>query len=125
MKDGNINNDEAKKYLKLSKTWRVVKLTTLNWLTSQVIISILTLKKTGLLSSIYLKLINEDIGINVVKLNIEEFKDEIDKLEKKKAKKESYKRNKKEVLENAKALYDGVKIIIDEFEREVWRSSSN
>ena len=116
---------KQKKYLKLSKTWRVVKLTTLNWLTSQVIISILTLKKTGLLSSIYLKLINEDIGINVVKLNIEEFKDEIDKLEKKKAKKESYKRNKKEVLENAKALYDGVKIIIDEFEREVWRSSSN
>ena len=116
---------KQKKYLKLSKTWRVVKLTTLNWLTSQVIISILTLKKTGLLSSVYLKLINEDIGINVVKLNIEEFKDEIDKLEKKKAKKESYKRNKKEVLENAKALYDGVKIIIDEFEREVWRSSSN
>ena len=116
---------KQKKYLKLSKTWRVVKLTTLNWLTSQVIISILTLKKTGLLSSIYLKLINEDIGINVVKLNIEEFKDEIDKLEKKKAKKESYKRNKKEVLENAKALYDGVKIIIDESEREVWRSSSN
>ena len=116
---------KQKKYLKLSKTWRVVKLITLNWLTSQVIISILTLKKTGLLSSIYLKLINEDIGINVVKLNIEEFKDEIDKLEKKKAKKESYKRNKKEVLENAKALYDGVKIIIDEFEREVWRSSSN
>ena len=116
---------KQKKYLKLSKTWRVVKLTTLNWLTSQVIISILTLKKTGLLSSIYLKLINEDIGINVVKLNIEEFKDEIDKLEKKKAKKESYKRNKKEVLENAKALYDRVKIIIDEFEREVWRSSSN
>ena len=116
---------KQKKYLKLSKTWRVVKLTTLNWLTSQVITSILTLKKTGPLSSIYLKLINEDIDINVVKLNIEEFKDEIDKLEKKKAKKESYKRNKKEVLENAKALYDGVKIIIDEFEREVWRSSSN
>ena len=95
---------KQKKYLKLSKTLRVVKLTTLNWLTSQVIISILTFKKTGPLSSIYLKLINENIGINVVKLNIEEFKDEIDKLEKKKAKKESYKRNKKEVLENAKAL---------------------
>ena len=86
---------KQKKYLKLSKTLRVVKLTTLNWLTSQVIISILTFKKTGPLSSIYLKLINENIGINVVKLNIEEFKDEIDKLEKRKRRKNHTKEIKK------------------------------
>ena len=80
--DININNDEAKKYLKYWKTWRVIKFTTLNWFTSQVIISILTL--IGLDgSSICLKLINGNIGINVVKLNIEEFRNEIDKLEKK------------------------------------------
>ena len=35
-------------------------------------------------------------------------------------KKEPYKRNKKDVLENANALYDGVKIIIDGFERGVF-----
>ena len=43
VKNENINNHEAKKYSKLLKTLRVVKLTTLNWFTSQVIISILTL----------------------------------------------------------------------------------
>ena len=74
-------------------------------------------------SSICLKLINGNIGINVVKLNIEEFKDEIDRLEKKKAKKESHKRNKKGVLENAKALHDGLKIIIGAFERGVFEYS--
>ena len=73
----------------------------------------------GTFSSIYLKLTNGNIGINVAKLNIEDFRDEIDRLERTKAKKELYKRNKKEVLENAKALCDGVKIIIDAFERGV------
>ena len=34
---------KPEKYSKLLKTWRVVKLTTLNWCTGQVIISILTL----------------------------------------------------------------------------------
>ena len=33
VKDGTIDNNEAKKYSKLLKTWRVVKLTTLNWCT--------------------------------------------------------------------------------------------
>ena len=31
VKDGRIGDDEAKKYLKLSKIWRVIKLPTLNW----------------------------------------------------------------------------------------------
>ena len=35
---------------------------------------------------------NRDIGIDVVKLNMEEFKKEIDRLEKKKIKKEPYKK---------------------------------
>ena len=33
MKERRIDGDEAKKYSKLLKTWRVVKLTTLNWCT--------------------------------------------------------------------------------------------
>ena len=74
-------------------------MTTLNWFKGQEIISILTL-----------------IGINVAKLNIEDFRDEIDMLERTKAKKELYKRNKKEV----KSLCDGVKIIIDAFEGGVF-----
>ena len=41
----------------------------------------------GLLFNIYLKLINGNIGINVVKLNQEEFRVEIDSLEKRKQKK--------------------------------------
>ena len=47
----------------------------------------------GLLSSFYLKLINENIGINVAKLNMKEFKNEIDRLKRKKAKKTTYKKN--------------------------------
>ena len=47
----------------------------------------------GLLSSFYLKLINGNIGINVAKLNMKEFKNEIDRLKRKKAKKTTYKKN--------------------------------
>ena len=43
----------------------------------------------GPLSSFYLKLINGNIDIRVVKLNMREFKKEINRLEKKKTKKES------------------------------------
>ena len=125
LKDGNINNDEAKIIFETLKDMEGRKIDYSKLAYKSGDNQYFDFNKTGPLSSIYLKLINENTGINVVKLNIEEFKDKTDKLEKKKAKKESYKRNKKEVLENAKALYDGVKIIIDEFEREVWRSSSN
>ena len=72
------------------------------------------------LSSVYLKLVNRGIGINVLKLRLKEFKDNIDKLINKKTKKEPYKRNKKDVLENANALYDRMKIIIGAFERVVF-----
>ena len=42
----------------------------------------------GPLSSVYLKLVNGSIGINVLKLRLQEFQDEIDKLINKKTKKE-------------------------------------
>ena len=48
-----------------------------------------------LLSSFYLKLINGDISINIVKLNMKEFKNEICRLEKKKTRKQQYKKKKK------------------------------
>ena len=38
------------------------------------------------LSSVYLKLVNGNIGINVVKLKLKEFTNEIDSLKRKKAK---------------------------------------
>ena len=55
----------------------------------------------GPLSSVYLKLVNGSIGINVLKLRLQEFQDEIDKLINKKTKKEPCKRSKKDVLGNA------------------------
>ena len=51
---------------------------------------------------------------------MKEFKDKINRLKKKKAKKQPYKINKKEVLDNSEALYDGLEIIIDAFERRVF-----
>ena len=71
------------------------------------------------LSSFYLKLVNRNIGVNVVKLNMNEFKNETYRLKKKTAKKPSYKTNKKDVLENTEALYNGLNIIVDAFERWV------
>ena len=64
--------------------------------------------------------VGKDIGINVLKLRLQVFQGKKDNLINKKMKKEPYKRNKKDVLENANALYDGVKIIIDGFERGVF-----
>ena len=78
----------------------------------------------GLLSSFYLKLINGNIGISVAKLNMEEFRDEIKRLENKKAKKDSYKKNKKDILENAEIFYDGLKLIVHAFERRVFEYGS-
>ena len=47
-------------------------------------------------------------------------KTKTDKLRKKNAKKSSYKMNKRDVLENAEALYNGLNIIVDAFERLVF-----
>ena len=73
----------------------------------------------GPLSSFYLKLTNGDICINAAKLSIKEFKIEINRLEKKKTKKEPYKKN-KDVLKNANALYKGLNIIVDAFEKQIF-----
>ena len=74
----------------------------------------------GPLSSVYLKLADRDIGINVVKIRLKELEDQKNKLRVKKARIEPYKTNKKDVLKNAEALYNGVKIIMDAFENETF-----
>ena len=116
---------KQKKYLKLSKIWRVVKLTTLNWYTGQVINEYFDFTRFGALSSAYLKLVNGNVGINVVKLKLKEFKNEIDSLERKKAKKQSNKINKKDPLGNAETLYNGLNIIANAFENRIFESKQH
>ena len=69
-----------------------------------------------------MKLINGNISIDIGKLNTKDFKNEIDRLKKKKVKKQSYKSNKKYVLENFEALYNGLNIIIETFEKQIFES---
>ena len=82
----------------------------------------LNFARFGPLSSFYLKLINGSIGINVAKLNMKEFKYEINRLKGKKAKKQTYKINKKDGLENAEALYNGLNIIIEAYKNRIFES---
>ena len=74
------------------------------------------------LSSFYLKLIDGNIGINIAKLKLKEFKNEVDSLKRKKSKKQSYKTNKKDVLKNAEALYNRLNIIVNAFENRIFES---
>ena len=67
-------------------------------------------------------MINENIGINVAKLSINEFKADIDKLKRNQAKKRSYKTNKRDVLENAKTLYNILNITIEALENRISES---
>ena len=76
----------------------------------------------GPLPSFYLKLINGSIGINVAKLNMKEFKYEINRLKGKKAKKQTYKIDKRDGLENAEALYNGLNIIIEAYKNRIFES---
>ena len=74
----------------------------------------------GPLSSFYLKLINGNIGNNVVKLNMKKLKKEINRLEEKKTKKQPYKKNKEDVVKNAESLYKGLEIIVNAFEKLIF-----
>ena len=46
----------------------------------------------GPLSSLYLKLVNGNIGVGIAKLNMKEFRDEIKRLKDKKKKRDPYKK---------------------------------
>ena len=89
VKDGKINKDAAKK---IFKTLADMERSEINY--SKLVYKsgdkkYFDFNRCGLLSSFYLKLMNGDICIDVVKLNMEEVKKEIDRLEKKKTKKRS------------------------------------
>ena len=88
MKDENINNDEAEKIFKVLEDMEGSKIDYSKLVYKSGDNHYFDFNRFGLLSNIYLKLINGNIGINIVKLNVEEFRVEIDSLEKKKAKKE-------------------------------------
>ena len=88
MKDENINNDEAEKIFKVLEDMEGSKIDYSKLVYKSGDNQYFDFNRFGLLSNIYLKLINGNIGINVVKLNVKEFRVEIDSLEKKKAKKE-------------------------------------
>ena len=88
MKDEFINNDEAEKIFKVLEDMEGSKIDYSKLVYKSGDNQNFDFNRFGLLSNIYLKLINGNIGINVVKLNEEEFRVEIDSLEKKKAKKE-------------------------------------
>ena len=120
MKDGKNNNREAKKILKIIEDMEGGKIDHSKLVYRSGDNEFFDFNRFGPLSSFYLKLVNGNIGIGVVKLNTKEFRNKIDKLERKKAKKQSYKTNKKEVLGNAETLYDGLKMIVDPFERQVF-----
>ena len=60
-------------------------------------------------------MINRDISINAAKLSIKEFKNETDRLKKKKSPTKN-----KDVLKNANALYNGLNIIVDAFEKQIF-----
>ena len=71
------------------------------------------------LSSFYFTLINSHIGTNLAKLNMKEFKDQIDWIVRKKAKKLTHK-NLKDLFKNAKVLYNGMNVIMDAFQKRVF-----
>ena len=72
------------------------------------------------LSSFYLKLMNRVIGLTVAKLNMKEFEYEIYMLKNKRTRKHQYKKDKEDVLKNAEALYKGLEIIADAFEKRIF-----
>ena len=90
MKDGRIDNNETKIYLKLLKIWRVGKL--VYWPSDNEYFDFTEFRP---LCSFYLKLINGNTGINVAKLSMKEVENRIDSLKRKKAKISTYKKIKK------------------------------
>ena len=98
MKDRNINNDEAKKISKVLEDIEGSKIDYPKLIYKSSDNQYFDFNKSGPLSSVYLKLVNGDIGINVLKLRLQEFRDEIDKLIKKKTKKKPCKKKLKRGL---------------------------
>ena len=86
VKYGRIDNDEAKKIFKTLKDMEGSKTDYSKLVYRSDDDEYFNFTRFGLLSSFYLKLINGNIGISVAKLNMEEFRDEIKRLDNKKTK---------------------------------------
>ena len=93
-----INNDEAKKIFKTLQDMESSKTAYSKLIYKSGDNQYFDFNRFVPLSSVYLKLVNRDIGINVWKLRLQEFQDEIDKLTINKTKKDPYKTNKKRCL---------------------------
>ena len=94
VKNRRIDNDEAKRIFKIledmdGKFYMCYKIDCSKLVYRSSENEYFDFTKFGQVSSFYLKLVNGNIGINVAKLNMNEFKNEIDGLKKKKAKKPS------------------------------------
>ena len=123
VKNEKTDNDEARKIFKILEDLEGNKINYSKLVYKSGDNEYFDFTKFGPLSSFYLKLVNGNMGVNVAKLSMNEFINEIDRLKKKKKKKAnkpSYKTNKKDVLENAEALYNRLNIIVDAFERQVF-----
>ena len=57
---------------------------------------------------------------NAAKLNMKEFQDDIERLKNKKTRNDSYEKKIKNVLKNTEALYKGLEIIVNAFEKQVF-----
>ena len=92
VKDGKINNDVAKRIFKKLEDMEGSKIDYSKLVYKSEDNEYFDFTRFGPLPSFYLKLIS-DIGINVAKLCMKEFENEIERLEKKKTRKQSYKKN--------------------------------
>ena len=119
VKDGRINSDNAKKIFKTLEDMERSKFNYSKLLYKSGDNEYFDFTRFGPLSSLYLKLINGDISTNAAKLSIKEFKNEIDRLEKKENKPRILQK-KKDVLKNTNALYNGLNIIVDAFEKQIF-----
>ena len=93
-----IDNDEAKKIFKTLQDMESSKTDYSKLIYKSGDSQYFNFNRFAPLSSVYLKLVNRDTGINVLKLRLQEFQDEIDKLTIKKTKEDPYNTNKKRCL---------------------------
>ena len=87
VKDGRIDNNDAKKIFKTLEDMQGSEIDYYKLVYKSGDNEYIDFTRFALLSSFYLKLINGNIGINVAKLNMKKFKNDIDKIKRKKAEK--------------------------------------
>ena len=94
MKNERTDNDEARKIFKILEDLEGNKINYYKLVYKSGDNEYFDFTKFGPLSSFYLKLVNGNMGVNVAKLSMNEFKNEIDRLKKKKESKQTVIQNK-------------------------------